>query len=1449
MALGIGLLACGPDGPPPHGGAGGGGESGLAAGEGGAESGRGGSAGSAESGRGGNGGDAAAGAGVGGGAGESGASGQSGTPGSGGSAGSAGRGHGGGGAGKGHGGGGTAGQAGVEAVAGEAGAGGEGGSGGTGDCTGEPDSECPCLRVAPDGDDAAAAASLGRTPFANVAAAIDFAATHRDVAVNVCVAGGESCTSSASYAGPSAGDFAMSDGVSVYGSYESTSWTRCAETTTELLPATPVGILFDGSVASATTVSGFAIVPLVTEASAGVTVRAAREVTLDRLSIAGERASFQTIGVEVSDGADVALTGSVIELEITAAADQSPTAAFGVRSVGSSVRIADSSVSVATFGSPAAWGVWLEEAGGSTLADSDVLARSTYESDPTDIPTSFAALAITGSAAGVEISGNVIHASALTGKPTAIDLFDCQGDEPRIHDNPSIQAEGGYSTHGGAAPDVLATAIRSAGDCRPRIENNAAIFASGKYMTAGVGIHCTNQADSGVASQCTIRHNTVHAGEEMYQRQASGTGVLCEGGSCAEIVGNTIGGLRTTVPSVGSGCVRSCVFYATGLELLASAPLVDANTISQGCGFGAGISVSGASPRIQNNYVSARSCPGYGATAAIEGGGDLHSNSLVGAVGIPSDLEEFFPEDCTSRAVLGATSIRNNILDPGDCRDSVAIDQPGSLASISHNSFRTGSGPLVRTGLELLDTAEEVNAFSATGGNFTSGSVIDAGTAEGAPDHDYDGNPRSSTKPDVGPVEYGDVECPAESCSGHGRCEGAVADGGVFPQCSCDAGYVPSPTEPLTCVDCSLVEGGCGLPDPCKDVTCSGHGSCYVVGNTNPFCECDPGYFRPTEAATTCAVDACATNNGGCDPLTTCTRSVDGRTCGPCPFGYDGSGETGCVRRGPCEPNPCYLNAACYVVDDVAVCDCPPGILGETCGGSSVTGISLGAEHACGINPTYHQVACWGSNEAGQAAPPTSGFWKVSAGGRHTCGVRIVNNLEYGPVECWGANDFGQATPPSGDFAFVVAGGDHTCGSRESGAVECWGRNADGEATPPGGLLSYLVAGQHFTCAVPRGTGIVTCWGASESGQTTPPAITDWYRLSVGDRHGCITKSGSISCWGANDFGQAEPPSGGPFQFAACGGNHSCALANDGSLSCWGSNERGESSAPTGIFRELQVGATFACATTTRGNMTCWGDGRFGQTLLPGGSFVALTSAADHGCALRPGGSVVCWGDAEAGQGQAPASDFGAIAAGVGFTCGLHADGSLACFGAGLSEAPPAGLGFVTLGAGKGHACAVADDGSIECWGDDTFGQAEPPAGVFTTLALGVEHSCALDESGSALCWGANAEGQLDAPSGVFVALSAAADHTCGVRADATLACWGGGVTTPPPGSFVALGCGPSHDCAIATDGNVACWGADDFGEATPPAGQFLSVTTGLAGRTCGIRSDHSLVCWGGMAR
>jgi alpha-tubulin suppressor-like RCC1 family protein len=91
-------------------------------------------------------------------------------------------------------------------------------------------------------------------------------------------------------------------------------------------------------------------------------------------------------------------------------------------------------------------------------------------------------------------------------------------------------------------------------------------------------------------------------------------------------------------------------------------------------------------------------------------------------------------------------------------------------------------------------------------------------------------------------------------------------------------------------------------------------------------------------------------------------------------------------------------------------------------------GISAGADHACALGPPTNatflnqSALCWGNNSTGQLGDGTMtssaipvpvstalGFYMISAGGHHTCGVyRLANPTLEGAVYCWGDNTYGQ---------------------------------------------------------------------------------------------------------------------------------------------------------------------------------------------------------------------------------------------------------------------------------------------------------------------------------------------------------------------------------------------------------------------------------------------------------
>jgi hypothetical protein len=163
---------------------------------------------------------------------------------------------------------------------------------------------------------------------------------------------------------------------------------------------------------------------------------------------------------------------------------------------------------------------------------------------------------------------------------------------------------------------------------------------------------------------------------------------------------------------------------------------------------------------------------------------------------------------------------------------------------------------------------------------------------------------------------------------------------------------------------------------------------------------------------------------------------------------------------------------------------------------------------------------------------------------------------------------------------------------------------------------------------------------------------------------------------------------------------------------------------------------------------------------------------------------------------------------------------------------------------------------------------------------------CALDQDQRSWCWGGNESGELGsmgvgdsslAPVPVagdhrFTSLIGGADTSCGIDPMGQLWCWGlnfngvfGNGTVAPRAMPVAGATGlqlaavdmsdyGQFACGLTVTGRIFCWGhgilgdGSSSGSATPvPVGtdsDWTSVATG-EGYSCGLRSDHSLWCWG----
>ena len=252
---------------------------------------------------------------------------------------------------------------------------------------------------------------------------------------------------------------------------------------------------------------------------------------------------------------------------------------------------------------------------------------------------------------------------------------------------------------------------------------------------------------------------------------------------------------------------------------------------------------------------------------------------------------------------------------------------------------------------------------------------------------------------------------------------------------------------------------------------------------------------------------------------------------------------------------------------------------------------------------------------------------------------------------------------------------------------------------------------------------------------------------------------------------------------AAAGSDVLCAIRADDKLHCWGRSTLSVADHPKGTFTGVSAARRAACGLRSDQTMECWGRwysdvDHLDQVTAPEGRYTKVDLAEDQACAIGADGRVTCFGPF--GDDGSPASvtpvegTFADVAA-------IHDD-----YG----------------------GCGIRTSGSVACWGDDTWGQASPPAGTFTDIAAGRMTLCAIRTSGELECWGRGLYGAADPPTGRYTALAIGGDTGCAIGAeDGSLTCWGADLGEPPGVRVAVLAIGDTIAGLIGTNGVLHTWG------------------------------------------
>jgi hypothetical protein len=649
------------------------------------------------------------------------------------------------------------------------------------DCDGQVDEDCACIHVAPTGDDAAATTSSAASAFRNIQPAIDWAAAHPAGPQSVCVASGATCNSSFTYAMAASATITMANGVSVIGKYESATWTQCVNSTTTIQPQTGAGVTFPNTVTQTTVLGGVKVdrFAVAGGTTAGVTVDGAKNAVLSDVSITNTPAVSNSYAVNVVNGGQATVTRSHID------AGNGSVESIGVRAVGSSVNVEDNCAAFdpvsgrctsfcgpnpsirgrTSAGTGATYGVLLDNSPGSKIQ------RSALCGNNADVG---ATIRVKGDATGLVIRGNAINAFGGLQDSHGIWLEDCAGAAPWIVDNNAILA-------GGVNQQTRVDAIRAIGDCHPVVDRNVIVQGGGEGNASNpTAVHCA--ASNNVASRCVVDGNLSLSGSN-YGFPNVAAGVRCESGSCVKITKNTITG-RGGVVSYGIWLGQTGAFVAN-------------NVIRGGCSkTSIGAYADDSFARLENNRISGYAqsdCSGAGSPASISSYGlqvftalgtneiDVHSNFIDGTGS--SNIS------CSSWGValnVGLTSptgpsglFRNNIMRGGVCGTARSVFSEMVDAAdpriFEHNDLDPTGKPTqlyLDQGTTALNSAAAVNAlidmtsfknisadplfvnYPADVHLQAGSTCIGAGTSNGAPSVDMDGDARDPATPDIGPDEH-----------------------------------------------------------------------------------------------------------------------------------------------------------------------------------------------------------------------------------------------------------------------------------------------------------------------------------------------------------------------------------------------------------------------------------------------------------------------------------------------------------------------------------------------------------------------------------------------------------------------------------------------------------------------------------------------------------------------
>ncbi len=612
-------------------------------------------------------------------------------------------------------------------------------------CDGRVDENCPCDRYVVHGIMGNGLSPTTPAPTISVAIMSVPAGT----TARVCVAANADASSlclAANY--PEA--VMMREGVSVFGGYDPTAWTRGNPAcTTTITATTALGVYFTHGMTNATQIDGFTILGAGNLAgattSAAVTIQEGATVTNNIITGA---ASPTSIGVNLVAPSAVAARPLIALNTIRGGTGTLVINSIGIRSSLLAGEIRANTVIAGGAATGVSIGIELLNSPGTVIVDNPSITSGTA-------PATEAIHAI-GDLTGVLITRNsIVSGAPLVGStiPARGVFFEmCTAGVGTIFANANIS--GGTAATPAIGVDII--------NCRASVDSNAQIIGKTTGGSEATGVRC-----GGTMAVCNIQRNLRLVGFGGSGAGVTGRGVYVASGALATVKDN-----RGIASCTGPG---STTCQGLMIDAAATGTVVDGNLVDIQRGtWAVGILTRGTISTVSNNLVFANASTGIliDPRAGPSFEPVVHSNTVVGPAmpggsalaatnlivtdneGISTPPVGVFRNN--NAVCLGATTNRFAFAEYGGFADPRVFENNNlwGCDTLYRNSDGATPATMLLTSLATINTLADVPVdgnnisfdplfVSATDWHLQPTSpLIDAGTASGAPFFDFEGQLR-----------------------------------------------------------------------------------------------------------------------------------------------------------------------------------------------------------------------------------------------------------------------------------------------------------------------------------------------------------------------------------------------------------------------------------------------------------------------------------------------------------------------------------------------------------------------------------------------------------------------------------------------------------------------------------------------------------------------------------